>query len=113
MKLEEIKQYLKIDYEDDDLLIDNFNKASIAYLEPILNINYNKVLYNNFYELLESNKDRRLSMVNIYILAMIKEMYDNRGLTINSTVRASEKLKYTMSHIINSLQYSDWSEYNV
>ncbi|MDU1413445.1 MAG: head-tail connector protein [Clostridium sp.] len=112
MKLEEIKQYLKIDYEDDDLLIDSLYKASIAYLEPIINIKYNTTLYENFYELLKSNSDSRLKLIEIYILAMVKEMYDGRGLTTTSTVKASEKLKYTMSHIINSLQYSDWGEYN-
>ena len=110
MTVNEIKQYLKIDYNDDDKLMENIYKACIYYLEPILNISYNKVIYDNFYELLEINNDKRLNLINIYLLAMIKEIYDNRGLT---TDKASEKLKYTMSHIINSLQYSDWSGYNV
>ena len=111
MTIDEIKNYLKIDYDEDNLLIENMYNACISYLEPIVNITYNKNLHKNFYELLESNNDNRLNLINIYILAMIKEMYDSRGLTTN-TIKASEKLKYTMGHIINSLQYSDWSEYN-
>lgn len=110
MKLEEIKQYLKVDYEDDDLVIDSLYNAAIVYLEPIFNIKYDKNLYKSFYELLEDNQDRRLRLINIYILAMVKEMYDHRGLT---TDKAGERLKYTMSQIIDSLQYSNWSEYNV
>jgi len=111
MTIDEIKSYLKIDYNEDNLLIENMYSACISYLEPILNITYNKYIYDNFYELLESNNDKRLNLINIYILAMIKEMYDGRGLT-TTTLKASEKLKYTMGHIINSLQYSDWSDYN-
>lgn len=111
MTVDEIKNYLKIDYNEDDLLIMSMYNACISYLEPILNITYNKYIYDNFYELLESNSDNRLNLINIYILAMIKEMYDNRGIT-QTTDKVSEKLKYTMSHIINSLQYSDWSDYN-
>lgn len=105
MTMDEVKNYLKIDYNEDDTLIENMYKGCIAYLEPILkySMEYDNTKYNNFYEYLEGENDKRLNLVNIYILAMTKEMYDDKGLTID---KANSKLKYTMSHILNQLQYS-------
>lgn len=107
MDINYIKSYLKVDYDDDNLLIESMYNACIAYLEPIL-VNavgvYNTVLYENFYEYWKDVNDKRINLVDLYILAMIKEIYDNRGLV--STDRAAEKIKYTMSHILNELQYS-------
>ncbi len=104
MTIDEVKNYLRIDFDEDNILIENMYSGCIAYLEPILKeaMVYDVNNYDNFYEYLETTKDKRLNLVNLYILAMIKEMYDDKGLT---TDKANDKLKYTMSHIINQLQY--------
>lgn len=105
MDINYIKSYLRVDYDDDDILIETLYNSCIAYLEPILNLNYSKKMYSNFIEYLESKDDARLNLVNVYILAMMKELYDNRGLV--SAEKTQEKAKYTMAHILNSLQYWD------
>lgn len=107
MDINYIKNYLRVDHDEDDELIENMFEGCIAYLEPILADVvgvYPSVMYNNFYDFWESEEDKRIKLVDIYLLAMLKEMYDNRGLM--TTDKAAEKVKYCMSHILTQLQYS-------
>lgn len=107
MDINYIKNYIRVDHDEDDLLIQNMLAGCIAYLEPILKNAvgiYPSVMYDNFYQYWKDKEDKRLKLVDLYILAMMKELYDNRGLV--SIDKAAEKIKYTMSHILNELQYS-------
>lgn len=89
LSLAEVKLYLAIDFEDDDLLLSSFSEAAELALKQ--------------------QTGRRefvsdLSLAKLYCLAFVKQVYDNRGLTTDVTKKdAIEKLKYTMKTILLQL----------
>lgn len=63
--LQEVKEYLKIDFDDDDNLINSLIKAADLYLKDAIHKNYDK-------------SDERAKMLSLMV---IDDMYNNSGLT--------------------------------
>lgn len=83
MNLELIKSYLRIDYEEDDMLLQNILETSELFLEGAIT-NWNLIKKNKNYQ----------SKVKILQLAVIQNLYDNRGLNVKEP---------EINHIIESL----------
>lgn len=66
MTLEKAKQYLKVDYDDDDELINSMLEAVDLFLMGAIT-NYEKI------------KELKLEKLDILILSCLQDFYDNRG----------------------------------
>lgn len=65
MGLEEVKQYLHVDFDDDDLLIAEFIEVSQAYLDTTVGTAY-------------KNNESLVKIANIVQKKLIHDMYMNR-----------------------------------
>lgn len=65
LTLEEVKNYLRVDLNDDDNLIQSLMGAADEYLKGSIDTKYNK-------------EDERAKMLSLLI---ISDLYDNRGIT--------------------------------
>ena len=84
MELSTIKQYLKVDFEDDDELILSMQKAAEAYMENAgVTCSYESDLYQ------------------LAILLLVTNWYENRNAVLVGTV--SNKLEYSLKHILAQL----------
>lgn len=81
MKLEEIKQYIRVDYDDDDSLILLIYGAVIDEM---------KELIDDFDEENITNRQKLL------ILSYVKEIYDNR----DRTASKPDNIRYTVQSLL-------------
>lgn len=81
MKLEEIKQYIRVDYDDDDSLILLIYGAVIDEM---------KELIDDFDEENITNRQKLL------ILSYVKEIYDNR----DRTASKPDSIRYTVQSLL-------------
>lgn len=65
LTLEEVKNYVRVDFDNDDILIQTLMDAADAFLKGSISINYDK-------------EDERAKMLSLLI---ISDLYDNRGIT--------------------------------
>ena len=104
MRLDEAKLLLKVDYDEEDVIIKQMIEAIDVYLynstgkvEPysdlddMLNID-NKVYFEEF----------ELPLVDLYKGALLVEMFENRGLTCQ---QADNKIRHIYSSILSQLKY--------
>lgn len=87
LSLKEIKESLRIDYDDDDVYLLLLNEAAIEQLKGMTG-----------FDLTKSNS----SQAKIVCLAIIHELYKDRSLT---TEKAGEKLKPVMQSILIQLSH--------
>ena len=84
MELSIIKQYLKVDFDDDNELILSMQKAAEAYMENAgVTCSYESDLYR------------------LAILLLVTNWYENRNSVLVGTV--SNKLVYSLKHILAQL----------
>lgn len=89
LTLEEAKQFLKIDYEDEDSDIKILIKASELYLK-----NATGKVFNNTNPL-----------AVLYCEVLVNEWHGDRSLMAKKEV--SEKVRFTLQSILLQLQYSE------
>lgn len=65
LTLQNVKSYLKIDFDDDDELLKSLIKTADEYLKSAISIKYNS----------DTERAKLLSLI------VIQDLYDNRGLT--------------------------------
>lgn len=80
MELDEIKNFLKVDFEDDDDYIKLLKDVAIEYIEDAIGV-FNK----------ERAKQRYL------VLILINDMYNKRTFTVDTN---DEKIRYTSRSIV-------------
>lgn len=85
MTLEEVKAYLRIDYDDDDHLIVTIMSAAEEYVRNAVGI----------YDSLNQK-------ANMLFMAVVQDLYDNRMLTVTEQQR--KRMSYMYSSIILQLQ---------
>lgn len=84
MELSMIKQYLKVDFDDDDELILSMQKAAESYVKNAgVTCSYESDLYQ------------------LAILLLVTNWYENRNAVLVGTV--SNKLEYSLKHILAQL----------
>ena len=86
--LDKVKNYLKVDYTDDDVIIETYIIATEKFLKTLC-------------EKDEFEEDKQ-ELAEIYMLAMISELYNSRNLTVD---KAEQRVRTIMQSILNQLRY--------
>ena len=92
MTLNEVKSWLKVDFDDDDDFITLLIAAAQEYVTDAL-----------------GKCDENIARVRLLMLVIISEMYEKRALTVNSD-STNTKVQYTIRSIINQLQNTEDDE---
>lgn len=87
----EVKNYLRVDYDEDDILIQNLIEAAEDYLYNATGKKFT-----------EKNK-----LAKRYCLALVYDWYKDKGMNIRATknTTVSEKVKYTLQSILLQLKF--------
>lgn len=86
MDIKELKEYLRIDFEEDDMLLRSLLSAAEEYLYNAgIKIDYKKPLYR------------------LAIKLLVKHWYDNRDCVVAGNV--NNKLEYSLNAILTQLRY--------
>lgn len=86
MTLDDIKMYLRVDFDDDDKLLEQMMKAAEGYIAGAVG-SYNP-------------QDAKASLL---FMALVQDLYDNRTLMV--TEQQQKRMSYTYRSIILQLQY--------
>jgi uncharacterized phage protein (predicted DNA packaging) len=86
MEMAELKEYLRVDSDDEDVLITGLQKAAEEYLTNAgVNIDYTKELYK------------------LAVKVLVNHWYDNRMINTDKPVG---NLSYSLSAMINQLKHT-------
>ena len=88
LDLDKVKNYLRVDYADDDAIIETYIIATEKFLKKLCEKN-------------EFKEDKQ-ELAEIYMLAMINELYNSRNLTVD---KAEQRVRTIMQSILNQLRY--------
>ena len=88
LNLDKVKNYLKVDFDDDDIIIETYIIATEKFLKKLCEKN-------------EFEEDKQ-ELAEIYMLAMINELYNSRNLTVD---KAEQRVRTIMQSILNQLRY--------
>ena len=86
--LDKVKNYLKVDFDDDDAIIETYIIATEKFLKKLCEKN-------------EFEEDKQ-ELAEIYMLAVINELYNSRNLTVD---KAEQRVRTIMQSILNQLRY--------
>lgn len=89
LELEETKKYLKVDFDDEDILIESLISASELYIKNATGKDFG---HNN-------------PLAVLYCKVLVYEWYKDKSLMAESKV--SEKVKFTLQSILVQLQYME------
>lgn len=91
LTLEEVKEYLKVDYDDEDDLLNELIEVAEEYLYAATGTKFNS-----------TNKRAKL-----YCRVLVNEWYKDRSLTENSTksLTVTQKVRFTLQSILTQLKY--------
>ena len=88
LNLDKVKNYLKVDFDDDDAIIETYIIATEKFLKTLC-------------EKDEFEEDKQ-ELAEIYMLAVISELYNSRNLTVD---KAEQRVRTIMQSILNQLRY--------
>ena len=88
LNLDKVKNYLKVDFDDDDAIIETYIIATEKFLKKLCEKN-------------EFEEDKQ-ELAEIYMLAVINELYNSRNLTVD---KAEQRVRTIMQSILNQLRY--------
>lgn len=88
LNLDKVKNYLKVDFDDDDIIIETYIIATEKFLKTLC-------------EKDEFEEDKQ-ELAEIYMLAMLSELYNSRNLTVD---KAEQRVRTIMQSILNQLRY--------
>jgi len=74
MTLEEIKNYLRVDYEDDDKLLEQLINISEIYIDSMVGEGY-------------KTDEKAIQLSNLLKYKLISDMYENRGAEIPNNTK--------------------------
>ncbi|HBJ2612665.1 TPA: phage gp6-like head-tail connector protein [Clostridium botulinum] len=87
LTLEETKEFLKVDYEEEDNSIQDLINASEQYLKNAVGREFDS---NNY-------------LAKLYCKVLVSDWYDNREYMENN--KMSNKVRYTIQSILTQLKY--------
>lgn len=93
LTLEDTKNYLRIDYDTDDVLLKTLMSSAEHYLSDAI---------SNFESKINKNKFKERAKILGYVL--VQEWYDNREL------RENKDVSYTVRSLLTQLQVGDFDE---
>ena len=88
LNLDKVKNYLKVDFDDDDIIIETYIIATEKFLKKLCEKN-------------EFEEDKQ-ELAEIYMLAVINELYNSRNLTVD---KAEQRVRTIMQSLLNQLRY--------
>ena len=88
LNLDKVKNYLRVDYADDDAIIETYIIATEKFLKKLCEKN-------------EFEEDKQ-ELAEIYMLAVINELYNSSNLTVD---KAEQRVRTIMQSILNQLRY--------
>ena len=88
LNLNKVKNYLRVDFADDDAIIETYIIATEKFLKKLCEKN-------------EFEEDKQ-ELAEIYMLAVINELYNSRNLTVD---KAEQRVRTIMQSILNQLRY--------
>lgn len=74
INLEKAKEYLRIDYEDEDVYIQSLIEISEIYIESMVGVNY-KI------------DEKALNLANLLQLKLISDMYEQRSTEVQNNTK--------------------------
>lgn len=74
MTLEEVKSYLRIDYEEDDILLRSLIEISEEYIDSCVGTAY-------------KTDEKAIKLANLLKKKLIADMFENRGTEISNSTR--------------------------
>lgn len=74
MTLEEVKSYLRIDYEEDDNLLDSLIEISEEYIDSCVGTAY-------------KSDEKAIKLANLLQKKLISDMFENRGTEISNSTK--------------------------
>lgn len=74
MTLEEVKSYLRIEYEEDDVLLYSLIETSEAYIDSCVGTAY-------------KNHEKAIKLSNLLQKKLIADMFENRGTEISNSTK--------------------------
>ena len=89
LQLEEVKEFLKIDFDDDDPFLELLMSVAREYVVEAVGV-----------------CDESKARVKLLMLVMIAEMYEKRSMTVNND-NTNSKTQYVIRSIINQLSCGD------
>lgn len=91
MTLDEVKTYLRVDFDEDDALITQMMEAAEAYIVDAVGA-----------------YDDQNAKARLLYMALVQDLYDNRALMVTEQQR--KRMSYTYASIILQLQYQTAEE---
>lgn len=89
LKLEETKEFLKVDYEDEDIFIEGLIQASQQYLKNATGKEF----------------DSSHTLAKLYCRVLVNEWFSDRKLMQDQKV--SDKVRFTLQSILLQLKYCE------
>lgn len=74
MTLEEVKSYLRIDYEEDDILLSSLIEISEEYIDSCVGTAY-------------KTHEKAIKLANLLQKKLIADMFENRGTEISNSTK--------------------------
>lgn len=87
----EAKEWLNIDYEEDDSLINGLILAAETYLKNATGKQF----------------DGTNELAKLFVRVLITDWYENREYEVNSKSNGATRTRFTISSILSQLQYGD------
>lgn len=88
MTLEEVKSYLRIDYEEDDDLLDSLIEASEAYIDSCVGTAY-------------KNDEKAIKLSSLLQKKLITDMFENRGTEISNSTKKNNIVTTILDKLSN------------
>jgi uncharacterized phage protein (predicted DNA packaging) len=92
LTLEEAKDFLKVDYDDEDIFIQDLINASEQYLKNATGKTF----------------DSTNQLAKLYCSVLVNEWFKDRGLMQDA--KTSDKVRFTLASILRQLEYCEVNE---
>lgn len=93
VSLEDVKKYIRIDFDEDDSLIQDLTDTAQVFIDSMVGEEY--------------KKDEKLVRIsNLLVKKLVNDMYENRYYTVSS----NSKKDLVINSMLDKLALSSWSE---
>lgn len=95
MTLEDVKTYLRIDYEEDDNLLDSLIEVSEEYIDSCVGTAY-------------KSDEKAIKLANLLQKKLISNMFENRGTEISNSTKKDNIVTTILDKLSNYSEFSKW-----
>lgn len=91
MTLEEVKKYLRVDYDDDDIELTNLITVSESYIESCVGNGY-------------KSDEKAIKLANLLQKKLIYDMYEKRGTEISNNTKKDTIVTTILDKLSNYIE---------